>query len=132
MTEEVDKVEAADNGEKKKNTDNKFEQEYSEKGFWDKIKNYARVAGESVLEPALRLFYAAQDDDTPAWAKSVVYAALGYFITPLDAIPDLTPLAGYSDDLGVLVAAVAAIAAHIKVEHKEKARETMGRWFDRD
>ncbi len=110
--------------------ENKFEKAYSEARFWEKVKKYARVAGEAVLDPALRMYNSAKDPDTPAWAKAAAYGALGYFITPLDAIPDLTPIAGYSDDLGVLVAATAAIAAHIKPEHREKAKETLKKWFD--
>lgn len=109
--------------------DNPFAKAFSENGFWDKAKQYARVAGEAVLEPALKLYYSAQDPDTPAWARSTVYASLGYFITPLDAIPDLSPLIGYSDDLGVLVAATAAIAAYIKQEHADKARAKLDQWF---
>ncbi|GAB3092085.1 DUF1232 domain-containing protein [Aestuariicella hydrocarbonica] len=111
-------------------TANPFENEYSDTGFWRKTKKYARIAGEGVLEPALKLYYASQDPDTPAWARTTVYASLGYFIAPLDAIPDLSPFIGYSDDLGVLVAATAAIAKHIKKEHAEKARDKLARWFD--
>jgi len=106
-----------------------FENEYSDEGFWDKIKKYARVAGEGVLEPALKLYYSARDPETPAWAKTTVYGALGYFISPIDAIPDVTPVVGLSDDLGVLVAATAAVAAHIKEEHSEKAKETVRQWL---
>lgn len=106
-----------------------FAKEFTEDGFWDKIKNYAKIAGESVLEPALKLYYAAEDSDTPAWAKATVYGALGYFICPIDAIPDITPVVGYVDDLGVLVAATSAIAAHIKQEHTEKAKRTLKQWF---
>jgi uncharacterized membrane protein YkvA (DUF1232 family) len=106
-----------------------FGKEYSDEGFWKKVKEYARVAGEEVLTPALKLYYAALDPDTPAWAKTTIYAALGYFISPIDAIPDLTPIVGYSDDLGVLVAAVAMVAAHIKNEHVDKAQQTLKRWF---
>jgi len=108
---------------------NPFEDEFSEQGFWDKSKNFAKVAGETVLEPALKMYYSASDADTPAWAKTTAYGALGYFIAPIDAIPDMSPLIGYSDDLGVLVAATAAIAAHIKQEHGEKARQTLEKWF---
>lgn len=69
----------------------------------------------------------SKDEDTPIWAKTTIMGALGYFISPLDAIPDITPFVGYSDDLGILVAAV---ATHIKDEHVEKAKETLKKWFD--
>lgn len=106
-----------------------FEKKYSEKGFWNKIKKYALTAGKGVLEPALKLYYAAKDSDTPMWAKTTIYVALGYFISPIDAIPDITPVVGFTDDLGVLVAAVATVGAHIKEEHAEKARATLKQWF---
>ena len=102
-----------------------FEKEFSDSSFWDKTKNVAKLAGETVLEPALKLYYSAQDSDTPTWAKTTVYVALGYFISSLDAIPDITPIVGYSDDLGVLVAATAAIVACIKEEHADQAKETL-------
>lgn len=110
-------------------SDNNFSAAYSEDGFWEKIKVYAKVAGEGVLEPALKMYYAALDADTPAWAKATIIASLGYFISPVDAIPDIVPVVGYADDLGVLVAAVAATAAHIKDEHVKKAKETLAKWF---
>ena len=110
-------------------SDNKFEDAYSDSSFWEKVKKYAKTAGESVLEPALKMYYAAQDSDTPAWAKAIIYSALGYFILPVDAIPDVAPVVGYSDDVGALVAAVAAVAAYIKQEHTDKAKETLKQWF---
>lgn len=103
---------------------------YSEEGFWDKISQYAKKAGKDALSPALKMYYAAQDADTPAWAKATVYGALGYFISPIDAIPDVTPFIGYTDDIAVLAAAVAAVAAHIKEEHSEKTAATLKSWFD--
>jgi uncharacterized membrane protein YkvA (DUF1232 family) len=109
--------------------DNKFSSQYSENNFWDKVKKYAKSAGEEVLETALKLYYAATDPDTPTWARTTMFAALGYFIAPLDAIPDAIPAAGFSDDLGVLVAAAATVAANLKEEHSEKARETLKKWL---
>lgn len=102
---------------------------YTDGGFWDKVKTYAVAAGRNVLEPALKMYYAALDKDTPTWAKSTIVGALGYFISPLDAIPDLLPVVGYTDDAGVLLAAAAAVAAHIKQEHVDKARATLQQWF---
>lgn len=104
-------------------------QDYSEEGFWKKITQYAKKAGEGTIIQALKLYYAAKDPDTPAWAKTTIYGALGYFISPIDAIPDFTPVLGYTDDLGVLAAAIGIVAVHIKDEHAEQARQTLKRWF---
>ncbi|WP_342365739.1 YkvA family protein [Vibrio sp. S11_S32] len=92
-------------------------------------QNLAKAAGENVLGTALKLYYSAQDPSTPIWAKSAIYGALGYFISPIDAIPDITPFVGYSDDLGVLVAATAAVVAYIKQEHSDKAENKLKQWF---
>jgi hypothetical protein len=73
-----------------------FEKEYSDQGFWDKVITHAKAAGKEVIEKALWLYYAAQAPQTPAWAKGVIYGALGYFIFPVDAIPDPTPVVGIS------------------------------------
>lgn len=108
---------------------NPYADEYSDNSFWEKIKNYAKSAGETVLEPALKMYYAASDSDTPAWAKAVMIGALGYFISPVDAVPDIVPIVGYTDDLGVLAAAFAATAANIKDVHVAKAKETLAKWF---
>ncbi|OEE57411.1 hypothetical protein A1OK_17450 [Enterovibrio norvegicus FF-454] len=112
-------------------SDNKYLDEYSEDSFWTKTRNFAQKAGYDVLEKALRLYYSATDDDTPKWAKTTMFAALGYFISPIDAIPDLTPAVGFSDDLGVLVAAAAAVVMHVKAEHGEKATEKLDSWFNK-
>lgn len=103
--------------------------EYSAKSFWDKLKNYAIAAGRAVVEKALTLYYCHGDSDSPAWAKTVIVGALAYFILPTDAIPDLIPVAGYTDDLGALAAALTMLAAHVKKEHIQKANETLRRWF---
>jgi uncharacterized membrane protein YkvA (DUF1232 family) len=54
------------------------------------------------------------DADVKWYRKSVVVAALVYFVTPLDAIPDFTPFAGFLDDLGVIAAAVKFLGNEIK------------------
>ncbi|RXJ74410.1 hypothetical protein CS022_02030 [Veronia nyctiphanis] len=116
----------SDENEQAKST---FLKQYSEEGFWEKAKSVAQRAGLDVLEQALKLYYSALDDDTPKWAKVTIFSALGYFIAPLDAIPDITPVAGFSDDLGVLAAAVATVLVYIKDEHGNKAKEKLKQWF---
>ncbi|KTC40200.1 MAG: YkvA family protein [Pseudomonas sp.] len=97
--------------------------------LWRKIGRYALHVGRSLITKALWLYYAAQRPQTPAWAKSTIYGALGYFVLPLDLIPDLVPGAGYADDLGVLSLSIAAVAAHINQEVKEQAAGRLVEWF---
>ena len=111
---------------------NEFEQAYSESSFWEKLARYARAAGREVVEKALLLYYAAQEEKAPAWAKATIAGALGYFIVPLDAVADLTPAVGYADDLGVLVLALAAVATYINDNVRERTAATMARWFGAD
>ena len=106
-----------------------FEKEYSEEGFWDKVKNVAKKAGIKVIYSALMLFYAFKEKDTPMWAKSIIIGALGYFISPLDAIPDIIPVGGYTDDIGVLVMAIAAVGAYITTQVKQQAKDKLHDWF---
>jgi len=106
-----------------------YESAYSEVKLWEKIKRFSRVAGQDLIEKALCLYYAAQRPETPIWAKTVVYSALGYFILPMDLIPDLTPAVGFSDDLGALGLALATIAAYINTDVKDKASEKIKEWF---
>lgn len=112
--------------------DNKFEAAYSEHRFRGKLKRYAKAAGKEVVEKALLLFYAAQEEKAPAWAKGTIAAALGYFIVPLDAITDLAPGIGYADDLGVLVLAIAAVTRYINDDVRAKTAKRMRAWFGED
>lgn len=102
---------------------------YSEAGFWTKVKDFAIQAGREVIEKALWLYYAAQRPDTPAWAKTTIYGALAYFMSPIDAIPDLTPLVGFTDDLGALAVAVSLVAAYINDDVKTQATQKLQDWF---
>ena len=102
--------------------------EFEDKSFWDKVASAAGKAGREVLEIALTLYYALIDDDTPVWAKATIIGALVYFISPIDAVPDFIPVAGYADDLAIMATAVATVAAHIKSEHREKAHD----WVERN
>ncbi len=53
-------------------------------------------------------------DSSVAWyRKSIVVGALIYFISPIDAIPDLAPLFGYLDDLGVITAVLKYLGSEL-------------------
>lgn len=102
---------------------------YTASRFWKKLARHAAAAGRGTLEKALYLYYAAQSPATPAWAKRVIYGALGYFILPLDAVPDLAPLVGYTDDLSVMAAALATVAFYITPQFKAQAHDRLDQWL---
>ncbi|MDH5171716.1 MAG: YkvA family protein [Gammaproteobacteria bacterium] len=108
---------------------NEYEDAFSESGFWRKLKKYATTAGKEVVEKALLLFYAFQEEKAPKWAKATIAGALGYFIVPLDAIADITPAVGYADDLGVLALAIVAVATYINEDVRSKTAVKMKSWF---
>jgi len=103
--------------------------EYSEESFWDKLKHFAASAGKDVVEKALVLYFALQSNRVPAWAKTVIVGALAYFISPVDAIPDLLPIVGYTDDLGALAAALGMVAVHIDDDMRKQAKQKLCEWF---
>ena len=103
--------------------------EFDDGSFWDKVKNFALKAGKEVIEKALWLYYAAQQPNTPVWAKTVIYGALAYFVLPVDAVPDAIPVAGFTDDLGALAAALGAVAMYVTEDVKQMAANRMREWF---
>ena len=102
---------------------------YSEKSLWKKIKKFSKEAGTKVIYAVLLLYYALNDNKVSIKAKVLIVASLGYFILPTDAIFDLTPIIGYSDDLGVLLFALNQISSVITPMVKENARNKMAEWF---
>ncbi|MEK0178630.1 YkvA family protein [Microcoleus anatoxicus] len=97
--------------------------------FWLKLKKLALTAGKEVIEKALILYYTAQNPKVPGWAKGVVIGALTYFISPVDAIPDVLVGIGFTDDLGVLLAAIATVSVYINADTKQQAKQKMKDWF---
>jgi uncharacterized membrane protein YkvA (DUF1232 family) len=102
---------------------------YSDEGFWEKLKRFAKQAGRQVIEPALTLYRVLQSPDTPAWAKAVIVSALAYFISPVDAIPDVIPVVGYTDDLGALAAALVAVKKYVNPEILAWVAKKLEEWF---
>jgi uncharacterized membrane protein YkvA (DUF1232 family) len=109
--------------------ENKYSKYYSDNSLWEKIRKFSKDAGAKVVYAVLLLYYAMGDNSVSIKNKLMIAASLGYFILPTDAIFDLTPIIGYSDDLGVLIFALTQIASSVTPEVKEKARIKMNEWF---
>ena len=92
------------------------------------LKRLAGDAGRKIMTQGLTAFYVATDPRTPAWAQATLVSALVYLGMPLDAIPDVVPVVGFTDDAAVLVAALAAVATCVHPRHARKARRTLSAW----
>ena len=91
--------------------------------FAVKAKRYLRHL--PLAQETVAMYFCMLDPKTPLWVKATVATALAYFILPLDAIPDLMPLVGLSDDAGVLATALTAISAYVTDEHRARAKAWM-------
>ena len=108
----------------------RFKGDYSDSSFWEKVKGSLAAAGREAIEKALILYFVLQDPSTPLSAKAKIVGALGYFIAPIDAVPDFTPLIGYGDDIGILAFVLTTVAPHVKDQHRAQAQEKLQEWFD--
>lgn len=107
----------------------KYKDRFSEIKLWGTLKKYARMAGVKTVYTVLLMFYAFKRKDTPKWAKTLITGLLGYFLAPIDAIPDLTPFVGWTDDLGMLSVGLVTVAGYINKEVKDKARKQLKTLF---
>jgi uncharacterized membrane protein YkvA (DUF1232 family) len=93
--------------------------------FWRKIR---RVAAQiPFTEDLLAAYYCAFDHNTPLQVKATLVAAIAYFVLPFDAIPDVIPVLGFTDDAAVLATAIKLVANHISPLHREAARNALNR-----
>jgi len=94
---------------------------FTEKGFWEKVASYCFDIGKSGVDQALRLYYALESENCSVKDRVTIYGALAYLLSPIDAIPDLTPVLGYTDDIAIIAAALISVASCIDETVKEKA-----------
>lgn len=75
---------------------------YVDERLWEKVERVGKKI--SFVHDIKALFNYLTDRHVSWQRKTIVVAALIYFIAPIDAVPDLAPLIGYLDDLGVITA----------------------------
>lgn len=92
-------------------------------GFWRTARRAARHV--PFMDEVVAAYFAAMDKRTPLKTKGILFGALAYFVMPADAVPDILALVGFTDDIAVLTAAIAAVRPHIKTAHRLAAREAL-------
>ncbi|MBA4538668.1 DUF1232 domain-containing protein [Bacillus aquiflavi] len=107
----------------------KHKKHYSNEKLWDKVQKYSKKAGSTAIYAVLILYYTLQKPEIPFKVKATIAGALGYFILPIDLIPDVAMGAGFLDDLGVITAALLQVALFIDKDIKKQAKDKLVDWF---
>ena len=110
----------------------KYAENYSESNFLSKIKDTIKKTGLGLIYKALQLYYVTENPNCPKKVKFGIYAALGYFITPLDVIPDFIIGAGYADDASTIAIALVMAQMYIDDTIKQKAKDKIRNIFGND
>ena len=99
--------------------------------LWTKIAKFAKKGGVKVIHNVLILYYTLLEPGVPVKAKAVIIGALAYFISPIDAVPDILP-GGLVDDAAAILGALAVTSVYVTEEIQAKARKQLKIWFGRD
>ena len=107
----------------------KYEKDFSFDSLMSKIKETAKKAGLKAIYMALLLYYALESPTITTMDKAIIYGALGYFICPIDIIPDILPFIGLTDDIAVLAWAFSRVRHNVTDMTREKAKTKLKIWF---
>jgi uncharacterized membrane protein YkvA (DUF1232 family) len=94
-------------------------------GFWNKLGGLA--ARLPFAEDLLTAYYCAFDRNTPHHVRAALLGALAYFVLPIDVVPDVLPVLGFTDDAAVLATALKLVLDHIEPAHRDAARQALAR-----
>ena len=107
----------------------KYEKDFSFDSLMSKIKETAKKAGLKAIYMALLLYYALDSPTISTVDKAIIYGALGYFICPIDIVPDILPFIGLTDDIAVLAWAFSRVKSNVNDMTREKAKTKLKIWF---
>ena len=96
--------------------------------FWPTMKRALRHI--PFIEDVAAAYYAMLDPTTPLASRLTLIGALAYFVTPFDIVPDFILALGFIDDASILLAAITAVRASIKEEHRVAARRALAEKTD--
>lgn len=107
-------------------TEREIEEDYKERaGFveenlWNKVQRVGKKI--SFAKDIMALFSYMKDPFVSWHRKAIVVMGLVYFISPIDAIPDIAPFIGYLDDLGVITAVIKFLGSELIPYYDAKYR----------
>ncbi|MBO5828676.1 MAG: DUF1232 domain-containing protein [Paludibacteraceae bacterium] len=100
----------------------KYEKYYSKEQLLKKLKDCGKIVGKKLLNYVLTLYYALWEGSLSVKEKGMIIGALGYFILPIDVVPDFMLPIGYTDDLTLLTYVFTKLKSAVTPEIKNKAK----------
>ena len=107
---------------------NNYINSYSQPALWKHIATYAKKAGKQLVMDVLLLYYAMKLGKASPKDIAIILGALGYFISPIDIIPDVLT-GGFTDDMSVIMAAIKLVEACNDPEVVRAAKTKINQWF---
>ena len=107
----------------------KYVPNFSETKLWNKLSYFAQKAGVKTIYAVLLCYYVQKSPNVSKEDKAIIYGALGYFILPIDLIPDGIPIVGFTDDLAALIYALRTIWVNVTPDIEQQAAAKLKTWF---
>ena len=98
---------------------------YSRDSLWSKLTSLPTSASCELIEKVLMLYHLLLNGKGSVTTKTLIVAALGYFIAPIDAIPDVVPIVGYSDDLAIITALLKSLESLLTNPIRKLVRQSL-------
>lgn len=102
---------------------------YSENKFFSKLSRTLYRLGSIAVYDILLLWYVLKSSETPIKDKAIIVGAFGYFILPIDLIPDGIPVLGLTDDLAAIRLALGAVRSNVTPQVQADAQSKLHEWF---
>ena len=108
----------------------KYSKHYSDSELQNKLQTSKWGVGRKLYYNVLLLWYVLKEPTTPWAHKAIILGALGYFILPIDAVPDFIPALGFADDAAAIAIAIKTVSDNITPEIRRKAEDQVKKAFD--
>jgi uncharacterized membrane protein YkvA (DUF1232 family) len=82
------------------------------------VGNFSKI---KFVQDAVALFIVVKDPAVTVYVKAMAIGALAYFISPIDAIPDIIPVTGFLDDAAVIGTTITVLGSKITKRHRQQA-----------
>lgn len=92
-----------------------------------KVQGAKCSSANGIIRAAATLFVLLQQPSIPIWAKATIVGALGYFICPIDVVPDFLPM-GLADDLMLLTFTLGNLSFYRNEDTALEVENMMARW----